>query len=769
MSKSFQIGRREFLEGGFVVLGGRALFANPPCHASGAVLDPATLVSEEIPAWWPQSYVVERDDALGKLVVSTRYYQVEHDLRKGGAVSKIHCTYGKAPNLLLQPLAASVQIRGNEPAGGITAKEIRHRQFTDTDDASASVSAEKAGKWETVTVHSRLINHAGEDSGVAASTTYNYRWGYIKIHKEFRFPQQGIKIRRLSVLATLLEPSLNNYGYTPNPAAAFSPEILENGSSFWGKVQPGTNFDVPFETRYIPRYMVWANPGIEGLEWFASDALSQWDYQLAGRLGAGHASIQPSVDAPGVAISIDALNLAPTFNLGAGGYITAAGSYIFDYYIGIPILDGHGHNPWFERSFDPQGGKWVSADEIKRNAQIGVGTMTLHNDGDSHNDSLFWRDGSWPPYPPEQMEKMAKVIENCHGHGIRTVPYFSNHELHQTTPEFKTHGEDWGCKPDDEGNLRPNYNWGALMCLRSGWLDYFKLCVDRVLKHYSFDGVYYDWNQPLYCNNALHVGKTSNGVSPGVGSYALSPTGHWDVDELLELMEWTRERVGPTGLILVHNTMNPMLAVENFVNAVCTMEWGYGKVSSSMPKPQDLPLEWNMVGSRSRAVIEYGAVASNASAQVRQLFYLTALISGVATWPASDGVLEVFKLLKPLGDLSQYHFEDWRNTVVSMDNTDCYSAVYSRENEAWIVLANLGARTATVTCMVHRQRLGHPIAKIEFATLSTRGHARSLKPDALVHAGQNLILLAGTASLIHLRGGADGRWGARAHSPNEEG
>lgn len=756
MSRSTQIGRREFLEGGFAVLGGRALLTSPPGHASNGVLDEATPASGETPSWWPQSYVVKRDHATGKLMVSTRYYQVEHDLRKGGTITKIHYTYGKAPNLLLRPLAASVQIRGSEPAGEITANEVRHYRFTDSEDASASVTADKAGKWETVTVHSRLINHAGEDSGVVAITTYNYRWGYIRIHKEFCFPQQGIKIRRLSALTTLLDPSLSNYGYTPSPAAAFSPEVLENGSSFWGKVRPGTNFDVAFETRYIPRYMVWANPGIEGLEWFASDALSQWDYQLAGRLGAGYASIQPSVDAPGVAISIDPLNLAPTFNLETGGYITAAGSYIFDYYIGLPILDGLGHNPWLERSFDPQGGKWVSVDEIKRNSELGVSTMTLHDDGDSHNDALFWRDGSWPPYPPEEMEKMAKVIEDCHRHGIRTVPYFSNHELHQTTPEFKTHGQDWGCKPDDEGNLRPNYNWGALMCLKTGWLDYFKLCVDRVLKHYPFDGVYYDWNQPLYCNNALHMGKISNGVPPGVGSYAISPTGHWDVDELLELMEWTRERVGPTGLILVHNTMNPMLAVENFVNGVCTMEWGYGKISSSMPKPQDLPLEWNMVGSRSRAVIEYGSLERNAPSQVHQLFYLTALITGVATWPASPEALEVFKLLKPLGDLSQYQFEDWQNTVVGMDNADCYSAFYSRENEAWIVLANLGARTATVTCVVHCQQLSHPLAKVESATLHIQGKQSNLDRDALVHSGQKITLPAATASLIHLRCGADG-------------
>jgi len=733
MSKLWPIGRREFLGAGLTALGGAAILA-PGVRAEAKQSSAAsTKGPESQPGWWPQSYAIERDEAQGKLILSTRYYTVEHDLKKGGTISKIGYTFGKAGNLLLRPLAASIQLRGDEPPGELRGRQWRQEVFTDVADSSASVSTAKTGKWEVVTAQGRLLNHDGADSGIVTSTSYTYRWGYIKIHKEFHFPPQGLKIRRLSVLSTLLDPSFTHYGYNPNAAEAFSSEVLQNGSCFWGKIRPGTQFDVPFETRYVPRYLVWANPGVEGIEWFASDALAQWDYQVAGQPGAGYAALHASVDPPGVAISIDALNVSPTFLLPRGGYLTAAGSYFFDYYLGMPILDGQGHNPWFERSFGPQRGKWVSEDQIKRNAALGVGTMTLHNDGDSNHDGLYWRDGDWPPYPPEQMKRMAEVIETCHQQGIKTVPYFSNHELNYATKEFKEHGEEWGCKPDDQGNLRPNFNWGALMCLKSGWLDYFKLCVDRALKNYPFDGVYYDWNQSLYCNNPLHVGKASNGVSAakGLGSLALSPTGHWDVDELLELMEWTRERVGPNGLILVHNSMNPMLAVENFVNAVCTMEWGYGRLSTAMPKPEDLPLEWNMAGARSRAVIEYGSIASHAPAQLRQQFYLTALITGVATWPASDGALEVFKLLKSLGDLNQYQFEDWRNKAVSLSHADCYSAVYSRPDEAWVVLANLGAMPSKVNCIINPRALRHPIASVGAATLDSDGQTSKLDPAAL--------------------------------------
>jgi len=751
MSKAHQIGRREFLESGFAALGG-ATVLSPRSYAVGdGSSSVSSTTSAQPPAWSPQSYSVEPDDAEGKLTVSTRYYTVTHDLKKGGAITRIHYTYGKAGNLLLRPLAATLQVRGEEPPGEITGEEVRHNVFTDVFDAAPSVSTAKTGRWEFVTTKSKLLNHDGEDSGITTSTSYTYRWGYVKIHKEFHFPSQGVKFRRLSVISTLLEPSLSDYGYHPNAAEAFSPEVLQNGSCLWGKIRAGRDFDIPFETRYIPRYLVCANAGVEAIEWFASDALWQWDYQVAGQQGAGYAGLHASVDPAGVEISIDPLNLAPTFNLEHGGYVRATGSYSFDYYLGIPILDGHAQNPWFERSFGARRGKWVPEDEIKHNAELGVATMTLHNDGDENSDGLYWRDGTWPPYPPDQMKKMAEVVENCHQYGIKTVPYFSNHELHQATQEFRMQGEEWGRKPDDQGNLRPNFDWGALMCLKSGWLDYFKLCVDRALRNYPFDGVYYDWNQPLYCNNALHVGKATNGVSPanGLGSYALSPTGHWDVDELLELMEWTRERVGPNGLILVHNSMNPMLAVENFANAVCTMEWGYGQLCSAMPRPADLPLEWNMAGARSRAVIEYGTIAEKASPHLRRLFHLTALLTGVATWPASDGALKLFKLLKPLGNLEQYRFEDWRTQAVSLSHRDCYSAVYSRQNEAWVVLANLGTAETKVNCVVRAKALSFALASVDAALVD--GRATTLDPAALTDAGLEITLAAASACLIHLR------------------
>jgi len=76
-------------------------------------------------------------------------------------------------------------------------------------------------------------------------------------------------------------------------------------------MRPGTHMDLPFRTRYVPRYVVLANHGIEGTEWFVSDNLAQWDYQMAGQPGASFAEIGASTDPLGVRVTVEPLSLMP--------------------------------------------------------------------------------------------------------------------------------------------------------------------------------------------------------------------------------------------------------------------------------------------------------------------------------------------------------------------------------------------------------------------------------------------------------------------------
>jgi hypothetical protein len=682
---------------------------------------------------WPGEYTVDRQDAAGTLTLSTPFYTFRHDLKHGAEISLVALTHGAAPNLLVKPVDASIETADGE-------------RFSARNDAAPEVTIDKSGKGRVVLVTSRLSSAKGKDSGIRLRTRYEYRWGYVKVRREFDFGAKPVAMRQVSVFSAIFDPSLDQYGYRQGIADQEGVSPVSFGVTQWHKMRAGAFFDPPLETRFVPRYLVLANPGVEGIEWFVSDNLAQWDYQAAGKPGAGACRVHSSLAPLGVGVSINALDIE--------GQVTAQGTWTFDSYIGVPILEGHANPTWLHTSFGADGGKWVSEAQVNAWANSGIRTVHCHNDGDALGDGLFWRDGSYPPYPPEDMKKYDRTIELCHQRGIRVATYFSNKELHPSTQAYKDHAEEWGRKPDDIGALHhnptPHGEYGAQMCLKSGWLQTLEQNVDTVLKHHKLDGVYYDWNVALYCNNPQHAGKTSNGVSGKTGMLALSPTGHWDMDELLQLMEWTRERVGPNGLVIVHNTMTPMFATENFADRVVGMEWGYGQLSRSVPPVQDLPLEWNYAGARPRGVIGYGSIAENAPARIPKIFALETLLTSVTPWPASDDAIALYKILAPLGDLTQYKFQDWRNRAVRMDAPDCISAVYSRDGEAWILLGNTSTEPRQVRLRISPGDLPAPLSSPGSLQQIEGGITKSLDASRATGEGESIRIPAEGVVLLRI-------------------
>ena len=284
-----------------------------------------------------------------------------------------------------------------------------------------------------------------------------------------------------------------------------------------------------------------------------------------------------------------------------------------------------------------------------------------------------------------------------------------------------------------------------------GWLEFLKSSIDRVLTKHPLDGVYYDWNVALLCCNPLHEGNKDPKAKA---------KGHWDIDELLDLMEWTRHRVGPDGLVIVHNTTTPMFATENFADYVVATEWGYRKWTDRAPDLQDLPLEWSLVNALPRGVISYGVLDANAPRRLHRLFALEALLGGVTPWPASDATFALLPLLKPLGDIRSYQFADWRNRAVTLSHARCASAVYSRPGEAYLLLANLDQDPREVTCVLHPEKLPHPVARLTsarlMATTASTGRrdqreTSSLNIRQLIGEGLKITLPGDGALLIQVR------------------
>src|SRR5208337_3007204 len=117
---------------------------------------------------WPQAYSVQRDQAAGLLSLSTPYYTVQHDLKRGGAIASIRLTHGKASNLLVLPFETRVQ-------------DVSGKLYSDLAEPAPRVTTRQDGLTEWVTVESDLRDAQGKPSGVRVKTDYEYRWGYAKI------------------------------------------------------------------------------------------------------------------------------------------------------------------------------------------------------------------------------------------------------------------------------------------------------------------------------------------------------------------------------------------------------------------------------------------------------------------------------------------------------------------------------------------------------------------------------------------------------------
>jgi hypothetical protein len=619
---------------------------------------------------YPEPHELVEDVEQRTLTVRNQYYAITHSLTAGGAITGVRCFHGSDRNLLLGSCAGAVTVAGGDA-------------YSEANDSSPTVDTQREGDDLILTFEGLLRNAAGQDRGLAYRHTYRHRWGHVRVDKRLRFPG-GQRIGRVCVHQWTVQPELTHYGVRPGATAEPSPWTAAFGVCQWGRFTPGAAFDCAATSRVVPRYVCCAEPGREGLEWFVGSDLAQWEYQLAGAPGYGSFSLGPQTRPLGVGMSVCPLDVPRRG-------VVLAGDYGFRYYLGVPIISGKANRLFLHRSFNRK--PWPTEEQIQSYADRGVATMHFHHDGDSFRDGQFWRDGSYPPFGPDDMREYDRVIADCHRHGIRVATYFSNKELHPTVEAYQLHGADWARIPDDTWEqLHNGYSgdeYGAQMCLRSDWLAFHQEYIDKVLAHHPLDGTYYDWNVALYCHNTRHVpGCEGAPRDPGLGGWAFSPAGHWDMDELLDLMAWTRQRVGPDGLMIIHNTMVPMAATENYADYVVAMEWGYSRLATGAPALGDLPLEWTFMGHRSRGVIGYGCLEEDAPERVHRQMTLRALLTGVAPWPVADLDLDMFAGLRG-HDLGKYRFAGPAQGLVAVEGCDTAGAAYHRPEEALALVGNL--------------------------------------------------------------------------------
>ena len=127
-----------------------------------------------------------------------------------------------------------------------------------------------------------------------------------------------------------------------------------------------------------------------------------------------------------------------------------------------------------------------------------------------------WRSGE---YVPLNEAELRQTITRCHQLGVKIIPYITLVDLSHATEAFRQHGEEWAIEPTTEfcKLSRPDLavemafpndpeKETTLMCPgATGWRAHWKQQIDRVIRDYDFDGIYFDfWYGRMVCENARH-------------------------------------------------------------------------------------------------------------------------------------------------------------------------------------------------------------------------------------------------------------------------
>ncbi len=605
--------------------------------------------------------------------VLSKYWETLHSRERGGSLSSIIFRYGSGNNILSSPLNSS--IRRKEGVEYIYYEESMYR--------NPEIKAVQEDGTVTITAKGWYISKTGKKLNVAYQRRYRYdRFGLVGVKLQMDFTEPVDWIIEIDIAGLSVLDSLNSACYRPAPESI--PESSFFGHCIWHEFSNSHYYNARQMKigRYLPLYLSMIRRGVEGIELFRGDDIENDGRVFTeGEEGQSYCDIQYNSDK-----NIISLRYEPYGNWTIP-ITVAAGKYDFSYYLGLPFPKGENrvHTPYFHVGINSQ---WPDEKQMDTYAEAGIKLIRLHND--YREDGPFWRDGYYPPYDNGNMKKMDWVIEQVHKRNMKIVPYFSLKELHPDCPEYKRYSEEWKRTTDKKLSVIHNYagsgEFGAQMCLRSNWLDFRKKSIDMVLSNHNFDGIYYDWVVSLYCNNPLHL----NGKR------------HTDIEELLDLIFWTRERVGPDGLVFLHLSGVPMMVIENTADLVYTHE----ELNNLSPMPGDFCPEVDFAGITGHQIV--GSRAGNTDEE-RKKFLFSCFLQGLWTYPSITNIQKpALKMIKALTsyNISSYSFAPASKSPVQIDEKDIMAALYWKKGKVIIHIVNFGKQRKRCSFRVNLKEKG---------------------------------------------------------------
>lgn len=504
-------------------------------------------------------------ESNGITVIENEFIRWEHDPAAGGELSGAYVKYGTGKNLLMQPQSSALcpWIRGG----------WRQYHHFETALGKADTFSVKQNKDGTVTVSYTSKFYDKEKKvlrGASVRHTVVYHADGGAAHTVRIRLTKDMDLGHIRIGTLSLRDDINRLAVRHCSMSSWAVE-LQNPCQWIDLHHAKSRADLPaYQSRFLPLSMLFVKNGLEALEMAMGDDLGAWDNIGNKFPGLSRGSVFEVRDP----WRYEAV-FAPLDSPRAGN-IVKKGTYTFTYNLALPHVKKNILPLDYAGSFLKRGPfeeRWPNAADMEYHRKNHVSILRLHNDGDCYGNGIFWRDADYPPYPADEMQKMDDAIAEGNRNGIAIVPYFSVKEYHPDAPEFDRYGLPSTRRVVEGEKWMETFFgtslFGIQMCLESDWFDVRKKTIDQVLKNHAFSGVYYDWCMGLECINPAH----NNGKR------------HWDNDKLLELIRWTRKRVGEKGKIYLHLTNVPSLPIENTGDMILTEESEFFEIFPEMFTP----------------------------------------------------------------------------------------------------------------------------------------------------------------------------------------
>ncbi len=670
------------------------------------------------------------------LLVESPYWTVRHDLGAGGCWDSITFTHGGGENLLAGPVGGRIRCREPHPTSDSSSPYF----YAEANDRHPDVRVTEGAEGPIVTVEGRYQLAKAPPAGAGVPRMlpirfrrrYEYRlWGIVACELEVSCDEPCPGVVEVVVADIVLREGMTDALVRDNPDMGSSPDGTSPGKwlklpnrslAHAGDVAPAQA--TSFMNGLVPIHICCFQKGGEGLEFMPGSDLSQWNSNFCRQSGLGNYTLQPAWDNPDHTL----ISLAPYCLAYRRNPITLQGSYKLRYYIGLPSIKPRGtvSQPWFHVYADS---RWLSDADLEKLARSGIKLVRFHND--YREEGPFWHDGVYPPYDPAGMAELRRIIDTSHRLGMKAITYVSVKEFHPESPDFPPNQAAWSkeCGPE----FKELHTWygsgefGQLMCLESGWLDFRKKSVDIILNDLPWDGLYFDWCTPHPCRHAKHVGGAT----------------HTDQDAFLDFMCWCRKRVGPDGIIMTHLSGLPQIVIENMSDVTTIHEEAAG--ASRPTNPAHFPVQCTFIPITPRFIHGWGfGPDQRRCAMVSLLQGHPALGPGSHLYSFWDGIAEFVKEYRFLSeiDFPKYKFAPATEGWVKTGDEEVFGAVWHRAGEAIVYLVNMSSRrvrgAAALDPMhvfdsvvrklaVQRKGAGGAI-KISALQLKTKGVPYTLKP-----------------------------------------